>query len=145
MADCLSVRNMDRLGGLGGGNRLAGLANPSSSPSPPAAGTPAAGALSQREVSTPQRERQPASPLSAVWPSNDGLGQSSPSRAPDPRPSPPQGDLLGVSSATKASDWSGGAAAGQQEVAALRWYLAAVQREIADRDRQLEELAVQEA
>lgn len=107
------------IGGLGGSFR--GLASAASVPSLPTA-----------EPLTPSRPlRRPASPPSAAM-----------------------GDPLGFSaaSASRASDRSGASggggapsSAGHEEVAALRRYLATVQREVADRDRQLQELDAQEA
>lgn len=84
---------------------------------------PPSGRLREHEIFTPPRAQQRAvSPLSVVWPSDGTVAQSALSRA---------------------SEQSAGSP-GQQEAAALRRHLANLQREIGDRERQLEELGEQE-
>merc|ERR1719272_1969397 len=81
------------------------------------------------------------------------MGLSSSSRASDrnipfKEPCVPQSDFLSLSTSSERNGWGDGGAAftsaGQEEVAALRRYLGAVQKEVRDRDHQLEELAERE-
>lgn len=100
---------------------------------------PTFNSLTDRGLSTPPRI-QVASPLSAVWPSNEHLSSTRASESWCVN-NPFQDDPLGTPTASRSSAANTG---GHEEVAALRRYLAAVQTEVADRDRQLRELVTQE-
>jgi len=108
---------------------------------------------SQRDLSSPPQRRAVSPPPSGIRPSADTMGLSSSSRASDrnipfKEPCVPQSDFLSLSTSSDRNGWGDGGAAftsaGQEEVAALRRYLAAVQKEVRDRDHQLEELAERE-